>query len=180
MHKLFIHNVDDCIQHIQDNEKADNITFITNTDLTHILFQMVDDTYMPYTQFDYGILSRLSFKLKNKEVDEKAIIYTIEYTDSSMVENEIMPIEPSDITNYDKADRHIYEWLLNKNNISQRNDYSRSIKKTYPIAPLGGYFEGCGMNCEYNTVDFNKAYTYNAKDMQYFPVLNNFDVYINI
>ena len=129
MHKIFINNLDDCLQYIQYNEKADNITFITNTDLTHILFQMVDDNYTSYTQFDHGILSRLTFKLKNKEDDEKAIIYTIEYTDSSMVENEIMPIEPSDITNYDKADRHIYEWLLNKNNISQRNDYIRSIEK---------------------------------------------------
>ena len=64
MHKIFINNLDDCIQYIQDNEKADNITFITNTDLTHILFQMVDDNYIPYTQFDHGILSRLSFKLK--------------------------------------------------------------------------------------------------------------------
>ena len=64
IHKIFINNLDDCIQHIQDNEKADNITFITNTDLTHIFFQMVDDKYIPYTQFDNGILSRLSFKLK--------------------------------------------------------------------------------------------------------------------
>ena len=46
-----------------------------------------------------------------------------------MVENEIMPIEPIDISNYDKADRHIYEWLLNRNNMSQRNDYIRSIEK---------------------------------------------------
>ena len=35
MHKNFINNLDECIQHIQDNEKADNITFITNTDLTY-------------------------------------------------------------------------------------------------------------------------------------------------
>ena len=95
----------------------------------HILFQMVDDKYIPYTQFDHGILSRLSFKLKNEEDDEKAVIYTIEYTDSSMVENEIMPIESSNIKNYDKADRYIYEWLLNRNNIIQRNDYIRSIEK---------------------------------------------------
>ena len=65
MHKIFINNLDDCLQYIQDNEKADNITFITNTVLTHILFQMVDDgTYIPYTQFDHGILSRLMFILK--------------------------------------------------------------------------------------------------------------------
>ena len=90
---------------------------------------MVDDKYIPYTQFHYGVLSRLSFKLKNKVDDEKAIIYTIAYTDSSMVENEIMPIEPIDISDYDKADRHIYEWLLNRNNMSQRNDYIRSNVK---------------------------------------------------
>ena len=39
------------------------------------------------------------------------------------------------------------------------------LKKPYPIAPLCGYFEGCDKDCEYNTVDFNKAYTSNAKDI---------------
>ena len=122
---------------------------------------------------------RLSFKLKNKIEDEKAIIYSVEHGDSSMVENEIMPLEQEEIKPYDKADRHIYEWLLNKNNMSQRNDYIRAIEKAYSIAPLGGYFEGCDTSCEYNTVDFNKAYTSNVKDMEFFPVFNNFDIFIN-
>ena len=44
MHKIFINDLYDCIQHIQDNEKANNNTFITNTDLTHIR-RYYDDNY---------------------------------------------------------------------------------------------------------------------------------------
>ena len=99
--------------------------------------------------------------------DEKVIIYSVEHGDSSMVENEIMPLEQEEIKPYDKADIHIYEWLSNNNNMSQRRDYMRTIEKAYAISPLGGYFEGCDTSCEYNTVDFNKAYTSNVKDMQY-------------
>ena len=53
---------------------------------------MINEKYVPYAQFENGILSRLSFKLKNKIDDEKAIMYSIEHVDSSMIENEIMPI----------------------------------------------------------------------------------------
>ena len=63
---IFLDNLPDCVQHIKDNEEAENINFITNTDLTQILFQMIDNKHVPYAQFECGILSRLSFKLKMK------------------------------------------------------------------------------------------------------------------
>ena len=176
--KIFINNLNDAIKYITDNEQKDNIIFITNTDLTDILFEMVDNKYIPYTQFECGILKRLCFKLKNVDDDDEAVIYSIEHGDSSMVENEIMTVEADEIKNYDKADRLIYEWLLNKNNLSQRNDYIRSIEKAYPIAPLCGYFDGCDLDCEYNTADFNKAYTSNAKDIENIPTFNNFDIFL--
>ena len=62
--KIFIDDLTDCVKHIKDNEETKNINFITNTDLTQILFQMIDSKYVPYAQFESGVLSRLSFKLK--------------------------------------------------------------------------------------------------------------------
>ena len=103
--KVFIDNLDDCVQIIKDNEEGENINFITNTDLTKILFQMVDNKYIPYTSFESGILSRLSFKLKHQIDDEKATVYSIQQGDSSMIENEIMTVEQDEIKPYDKADR---------------------------------------------------------------------------
>ena len=73
-HKTYIDNLDDVVDHIKDNEEKQNITFITNTDLTTILFQMIDNKYTPYTKFENGILSRLLFKIKCEENDEKHYI----------------------------------------------------------------------------------------------------------
>ena len=94
-HKTYIDNIDDVVEHIKDNEEKQNITFITNTDLTNILFQMVDKTYMPYTpyaKFENGILSRLLFKMKCAETDEKPILYSIQHGDSSLIYDEIMTV----------------------------------------------------------------------------------------
>ena len=69
-----------------------------------ILFQRVDNKYTSYNTFESGILGRLSFKLKHQIDDEKAVVYSIEHGDSSMIENEIMPVEQDETKAYDKTD----------------------------------------------------------------------------
>ena len=110
--------------------------------------------------------------------DDDAILYSIQHGDSSMVTNEIMTVEQNEIINYDKADKAMYEWLLNKNNLSQRNDYVRNIENTYQIGPLSGHFEGCELTSSYNTTDINKEYTSNLIDIQQFPVFSVFDIFL--
>ena len=46
------------------------------------------------------------------------------------------------------------------------------------MAPLSGFFDGCDMNCSYNTIDINKAYTSNLMDIEYFPVFSVFDIFL--
>ena len=175
--KIFIDKLDDTVSHIKNNSESKSINFITNTDLTEILFEMVDNKYTPYVTFESGILSKLGFKLKQND-EEDAILYSIQHGDSSMVTNEIMTVEQDEIVNYDKADRAMYEWLLNKNNMSQRNDYVRNIENKYQIGPLSGFFEGCELNSSYNTVDINKSYTSDLIDVQNFPVFSVFDIFL--
>ena len=139
---------------------------------------MVDNKYVPYVSFESGILSRITFKLKYEEEDENAVVYSIQHGDSSMIDNEIMTIEKDEMINYDKADRKIYEWLLNKNNLSQRNDYIRNIENTYQMGPLSGYFEGCDTTLTYNAVDCIKAFTSNLIDSKYFSSFNVFDTFL--
>ena len=93
--KIFIDNLNDTVPHILENSERKRINFITNTDLTDILFQMLDNKYTPYITFESGILSRVSFKLK---YDEDAVTYTIQHGDSSMIENEIMTVEEDEIS----------------------------------------------------------------------------------
>ena len=175
--KIFIDNLDDVVYHIKDNEEKENIDFITNTDLNEILFQMLDNKYTPYVSFESGILSRLCIKIKAEEEDEKPLFYTINHGDSSLIYDEIMPVNEKMLP-YDNADRKIYEWLLNKNNISQRNNYIREIETKYQMSPLSGYFDYCNTDSTYNTVDLNKAYTSNLIDIQYFPVFSVFDIFL--
>ena len=58
-----------------------------------------------------------------------------------MVENELMRINKEEYKHYFEADREIYEWLMNRDNISQRNKYIRNIESQYPISPITGRFE---------------------------------------
>ena len=44
---------------------------------------------------------------------KKLFFYSIQCGDSSLIYDESMTVEQNDISNYDKADRKIYEWLLN-------------------------------------------------------------------
>ena len=102
--KIFIEKLDDTVSHIKDNSEGKRINFITNTDLSELLFEMVDNKYTPYVTFERGILSRLGFKVKSVG-DDDAILYSIQHGDSSMVTNEIMTVEQNEVINYDKADK---------------------------------------------------------------------------
>ena len=66
---------------------------------------MIDDKYTPYVNFEHGILSRLGFKLKSDENDEKAVCYSIRHGDYSLIYDEIMTVEQNEMANYDSADR---------------------------------------------------------------------------
>ena len=176
--KIFIEKLDDTTKYISENVDRKNINFITNADLTEILFEMVDNKYVPYVNFESGILSKITFKGKHEDDDDKVVVYSIQHGDSSMIDNEIMTVEKDEIANYDKADRNIYEWLLNKNNMSQRNEYIRNLENNYQMGPLSGYFDGCDTAIAYNTVDINKAYTSNLNEVSYFPVFNVFDIFL--
>ena len=175
--KKFIDDLEDVVDCIKDNEEKENIEFITNTDLTQLLFQMIDNKYTPYVNFETGILSRLCFKIKSEEEDENPVIYSIKHGDSSLIYDEIMPVDQN-MSPYDIADRKIYEWLLNKNNISQRNEYIREIENKYQMSPLSGYFGCSNTDTTYNAVDLNKAYTSNLIDIQRFPVFSVFDIFL--
>ena len=63
--------------------------------------------------------------------------------------------------------------------MSQRNQYIRDIENKYMLGPLCGSFKGCEFNKTYNSIDINKAYTSNLKNIEYFPVFNSFDIFLN-
>ena len=54
--KVFIEKLDDVLQHVKNNSIGNSIRFITNTDLTEIVFEMVDGKYIPHISVESGIL----------------------------------------------------------------------------------------------------------------------------
>ena len=53
VHKIKIETLDDTVEHIKTNDERHNINFITNLDLTKILFQMIDCKYVQYPKFEW-------------------------------------------------------------------------------------------------------------------------------
>ena len=51
---IFINKLDVTVSHINDNSEGKRINFITNTDLSEMLFEMVDNKYTPYVTFESG------------------------------------------------------------------------------------------------------------------------------
>ena len=127
----FIDSIDDTVQHIINSDK--NIKFMTNTPLEELLFEMIDNHYTPNITVCSGIIKNLYFKLEDRK-------FSIEYGDTVMVENELMVINKNEYNNYYEADKEIYEWLLNRDNISQRNSYIINIESKYQISPITGRF----------------------------------------
>ena len=79
---------------------------------------------------------------------------------------------------YKDANRLIYTWLIDKNNISYTNEDIILFEENSKIGVRGGYFEK-NDNQTYNAIDFNKAYTSNLYDMDMIPVFTRFDLFLN-
>ena len=82
---------------------------------------------------------------------------------------------------YDKMmyyDKIIYQWLLNKNNLTRNRIDTQSIINQLPIGPICGYFDMKPNGNEFNCVDMYRAYTTNVYNMENFPVFNEFDEYL--
>ena len=67
-----------------------------------------------------------------------------------------------------KYDKKIYQWLLNKNNMSTNSTETQSIINQLPVGQLCGYFDNKPMDNDFNCVDMCKAYTSNLYDMDYY------------
>ena len=76
-----------------------------------------------------------------------------------------------------KYDKKIYQWLLNKRNISTNSTETQAIIDQLPLGPLCGYFDIKPNRFEFNCVDV-MAYTSTLYDMEYMPIYNCFDEYV--
>ena len=65
-----------------------------------MLFQIIDNKYIPYAKFEKGILSRLCFKLKFEDSDVEPILCSAQQSDSSLVDNESKAPDDDEVSEY--------------------------------------------------------------------------------
>ena len=94
-----------------------------------------------------------------------------------MASDTIQNICEDDLEQYNINNNVINEWLLTENFISKFNENSRNIINEYSIGPMTATFEQSNKNLK--SIDFNKAYTSCLYDMEYIPVFNVFDEFID-
>ena len=96
------------------------IKFITNTDLSDILFEMRKQNYTPSIGFGGNKLLSLSPRVGK-------ISFTIENTDNTAPEDTIMQLDSKELyTEYHKADDEFYARILKE---SLKSCYKKSVRK---------------------------------------------------
>ena len=123
---------------------------------------MEKSKYTPKVHTQIGIINCIDFKMNRNK-------YTISNIDELDVIDSNIYVEQDKIKGYNDANRLIYTWLIDKNNISYTNEDIISFEENSKIGIRGGYFEKFD-NQTYNAIDFNKAYTSNLYDMDMIPV----------
>ncbi len=167
----FINDLDECVN-TTIQSKCDKIKFITNNDLTNILFQMVGSDYTPSVCFTGLNLLSLAFKVGTKYA-------TIQNTDPTAPEDTIVQLDSKEhYETYHKANDEFYFKILQTNLKSSYPESVLEIEHKYPMGPISGYLtKELDKNAMYNAIDTVKAYTDCLRKIRNVPVFDYFDEY---
>ena len=128
---IVIYDLNDVVENIKQNPGI-SIRFVTQTSLTKILFNMVDQKYIPQVNFENRRLSSIKFKIDK-------IVYTIQIPCN--FQDTDHTIEIGKIETFEEANETFYNWIVNKNFISKQSDQVKIVEDAYRNTPLSGYFK---------------------------------------
>ena len=112
-----------------ENNPDKSIQFLTNKNLDDMIIEFISNKYFPSVKIKNDMINSIHFRC-NKN------LYSIKNPDNCDNVDSINTIEEENLIEYDKAYRFIYEWILNKDNLSYTNDSIKIVEKYYRIAPL--------------------------------------------
>jgi len=167
----FINNLDECVELVKQC-KTEKIKFITNNNLTGILFEMIDYNYTPAISFGGMNILSLGFKVGK-------IYASIENSDNTAPEDTLIHLEGKALyEEYHKADDQFYHGILQECLKSNYNDKVLEIENKYPLGPTSGYLtDKYDERAIYNAIDTNKAYPDCLRKIPIVPVFGYFDEY---
>ena len=123
-----------------------------------------------------GKLDFTNLRLMN--INEKNIIINtyqekgVYYLNSELQDNK-------KFKNYILKKNNAIDHLLNKNYISYYSEQVDEMLKKYKKPPLHGAFDYFEETIQCSSLDFNKFYTSILKSLEYLPVINRFDNFVD-
>ena len=162
---------EDILSTEEEESESCRIRFLYNNDITNLLFQMIDNKYIPDINFSHGSIQSLTFKVGGAKCTIQESI------DNSCPDDTFHRINEAEKEKYNKIDTTFYDWLINNDHISHFSDKTMEILQTYQLRAIGGYF-GEYKGQYFNTIDFNKSYPTCLMCIDKFPVYNEFDVFM--
>ena len=164
----YIKSYDD-IKNFYDKGKY---TLFYSYDLEDILKGFIKDNILPVVAVICGKVQGIYFHL-NKKTQLK-IINNIA---GNPVDTNTNLITSKNMLNYVKAEKMIYEEIINKSNISSFSKLTYDILCECKNSPLVGSFRKHNIT-KCNNIDINKCYTNALMKINKIPIFNEFDTFV--
>ena len=147
-----------------------SIRFIVN-DLYDLLVSLVANGICPTLRYDTSSGSDINSMYFQYHSVRVAI------TDGG-VKGFKLPISESNFEKFEHTHTRFKDALIRKEFMSKYNDDAYAWEQQFPISPITRSFVSSARGKErFSTIDISKAYTQCLKEMNYFPVFNEFDIW---
>ena len=91
-----------------------------------------------------------------------------------------LPISETNFEKFEQTHTRFKDLLIRKEFMSRYNDEVYAWEKNFPISPITKSFVSSLRGKErFSSIDISKAYTQCLKEMNYFPVFNEFDIWMD-
>ena len=154
------------------NEKA-WLRFVVERDLDQVLFEMLDQKYVPKIKYAGGRIISLMFQVNR-------IVASIQNSFSECPEDTEITLENKNVyLNYHNAFHKFYHRVVDKHYLSQYPEHVLKVENIYSLRPCSGYFfnRKRDQTAKYNSLDVRKAYTSCMTNIDQIPVFGYFDYY---
>ena len=154
-----------------DTSKAGDIYFVYNNVLENILFELIKEKITPEIKTCGNMITRITLTLGKK------CNFHINSCSFQTPDNIMMCIENKDVVlNFWKQYNIFSCGLFSQDNLSHYHESTLNIFETYKIHPIIGAIDKKYVHG--NGIDERKAYTKKFYDMEFYPVLNYFDIFV--
>ena len=130
---------------------------------------MLQARYIPEIIYKDNTIKGIYFRINNCQ-------YVVQY--SNMAPDTIHTIDKEEFQLFNQYNNYVNQWLLNEKFVSKFDEGTRKILDTYAVHPLTGQLEN-DLGEKFIGLDRRRAYTANLYHLNFIPVFNVFDTFID-